>query len=104
MLVNCFTIDMNCILRSKKNLCGDFGTSIPQPLQCKNFYGNVYLFCVDANIPVIEICKKYDYRLLQSEVTLLEIDESKYNNKYQIHYTYESESVIMSYELSTNIC
>ncbi len=48
--------------------------------------GNLYLFCVDVNIDVVNICKQFDCNILG--IHEFKIDESKYNNNYQINRSF----------------
>jgi len=46
-----------------------------------------YLFCVDENININDICKKYHCKLIGS-IHRMTVDVLKYNNRHQIDYSY----------------
>ena len=92
MLVNCFVVNFfygNCKEKNMKELHKLFGENIPQYLQYEGGKGCNYLCCVDAIIDVIQICKDYGVEI--TKPSLLEIDDTKYNNQYQIHPTYTKD-------------
>ena len=93
MFVNCFTVTM--VSRFYKTILNgistEFGKNIPHSLP---FEGGTmgfitHLFCVDANVNVEEICKKYKCEM--GKLSKIQIEEQNYNNNYIIHYTYNKE-------------
>jgi hypothetical protein len=93
MFVNCFTVTMvsrfyETIL---KGISNDFGKNIPRSLP---FDGGTmgfitHLYCVDANVNVKEICKKYNCKI--GSLSKIQIEENIYNNNYIVSYTNTKE-------------
>jgi hypothetical protein len=74
-----------------KELSNEFGKNIPKSLQ---FDGGTlgfitHLFCVDDNVNIKEISKKYNYEI--SEPYKIEIEDSMYTNNYTIRPSYKKE-------------
>ena len=101
MIVQCFTLNMlrvtNTCFRRKN--CKDinivykeFGANIPKYLQYEGGQGRTFLFCVDASVNVINICRKYNYLVDDEDVHIMEIDDDTYNNSYTIYPTYDNDS------------
>jgi hypothetical protein len=93
MFVNCFTVTMssNIYKIAMKELSKEFGKNIPKSLP---FEGGTlgfitHLFCVDDNVNIEEICKKYNYNVGKSYK--IEIDDYMYNNNYTICNSYKKE-------------
>ena len=93
MFVNCFTVTMvsrfyETIL---KGISNEFGNNIPHSLPFEG--GTIgfitHLFCVDANVNVEEICKKYKCEM--GKLSKIQIEEHIYNNNYIICYTNSKE-------------
>jgi hypothetical protein len=91
MFVYCFT------LNSKKKLdeslanndksrfdavYDEFGQNIPKYCIYDGGIGSTYLFCVDVNVNITAICAKYNFSI--GSLYSIMIDESMYNNSYQI--------------------
>ena len=104
MFVNCFTI--NTLQRPKtiffllKNMLfknqptelpeimyKELGHNIPKYIEYESGMGLSYTFCVDANVNIKEICKKYNYDIGDT-LYKMEINENTYNNNFQLHPTY----------------
>lgn len=101
MIVNCFTVKVFHTNRIDiKNVFNEFGNNIPNYLQYEggSMDGCVFLFCVDINVDVEKICKKYNCDC--SRLEQLTIDCNKYNSSYTIHPNYKKYG---SYTLEPNI-
>ena len=90
MLVNFFTIKIIASIYENtiEKLNKDFGENIPKPLP---YEGGILgfitkLFCVDANINVEEISKKYNCEI--SELYKIDIENHTYNNNYKVNRNY----------------
>ena len=59
------------------------------------------LFCVDANVNVEEICKKYKCEM--GRLYKIPIEEHMYNNNYTIHNTYNKEGPQFCLELESRL-
>jgi hypothetical protein len=82
MLVYCFTLEI------KNNIDVDiiynsFGTNIPNYHKINN---NQYLFCVDKNINIKNICDNYKCQIIN--LFSMDINEYEYNNLYKIQFNY----------------
>ncbi len=68
-----------------------FGKNIPKYSELtylNHTNGNQhYLFCVDANVNVKQICTNYHYKYLLNQPQIY-IDNEKYNNQHQIIVQY----------------
>jgi len=101
MFVKCFTVTMSSGIYGVaiKELSNDFGKNIPRFSQYEGgkmgFITN--LCCVDANINVDEICKKYDYQMGLPEI--IRIENNMYNSDYTIYNTYNKEGPKFRLEL-----
>ena len=93
MFVKCFTVTISSIIYKNaiKQLSNEFGKNIPRfsPYEGGKMGFITNLCCVDANIDVEEICKKYDYKMGTPEKMLIE--DSMYNSNYTIYNTYNKE-------------
>jgi len=93
MFVKCFTVTMvaNIYETAIKQLSNEFGKNIPRflPYEGGKMGFITHLCCVDANIDVEEICKKYNYKMGNPEKMLIEA--SMYNSNYTIYNTYNKE-------------
>ena len=93
MFVKCFTVTSSSIIYKNaiKQLSNEFGKNIPRfsPYEGGKMGFITNLCCVDANIDVEEICKKYDYKMGTPEKMLIE--DSMYNSNYTIYNTYNKE-------------
>ena len=82
-----------------KQLSNEFGKNIPRFLPYEGgkmgFITN--LCCVDANINVEEICKKYNYEM--GTATKMLVEDSMYNSNYTIYNTYNKEGPAFRLEL-----
>ena len=90
MFVNCFTVTMSYKI-AMKELSKEFGKNIPKSLP---FEGGTlgfitHLFCVDDNVKIEEICKKYNCEI--SKPYKIEIEDYMYNNNYTIQTSYKKE-------------
>jgi len=93
MFVNIFTVTMSSTIyeTAMKELSNEFGKNIPKSLQ---FDGGTlgfitHLFCVDDNVNIEEICKKYNCEI--GEPYKIEIEDSMYTNNYTIRPSYKKE-------------
>ena len=93
MFANCFTVTMPYTIYkiAMKELSNEFGKNIPKSLQ---FDGGTlgfitHLFCVDENVNIEEICKKYNYEI--GNPYKIEIEDYMYNNNYTICNSYKKE-------------
>ena len=93
MFVNCFTVTMSSTIYkiAMKELSKEFGKNIPKSLP---FEGGTlgfitHLFCVDTNVSIAEICKKYNCVI--GKPYKIEIEDSMYNNNYTIRPSYKKE-------------
>ena len=93
MFANCFTVTMPYTIYkvAMKELSNKFGKNIPKSLQ---FDGGTlgfitHLFCVDENVNIEEICKKYNYEI--GNPYKIEIEDYMYNNNYTICNSYKKE-------------
>ena len=93
MFVNCFTITMSSSIckTAIKELSKEFGKNIPcfSPYEGGSLGFITHLCCVDTNINVEKICKKYDYKMGNSEQ--MQIKDNMYNSNYTIYNTYNKE-------------
>ena len=93
MFVNCFTVTMSSSIYkiAIKQLSNEFGKNIPRFSQYEGgkMGFNTNLCCVDTNVNVEEICKKYNYEM--GNPTKMLIEESMYNSNYTIYNTYNKE-------------
>ncbi len=105
MIVSCFTLNSSKI---KKNFFSsskifvdnfdniintiylEFGQNIPKYFKYSDNQYIKYLFCVDHNIDVITICKKYNFAI--NNLYEMEIEVDTYNNDYTIYPTYDSDN------------
>ena len=93
MFVNCFTVTMSSSIYTNaiKELSKEFGKNIPRFLPYEGgkmgFITN--LCCVDTDINVEKICKKYNYEMGNPEKMLIE--NNMYNSNYTIYNTYNKE-------------
>ena len=65
----------------------ELGNDIPKCFQYEGGMGLSFIFCVDANVNIGEICKKYNYDI-GTDLYTMKIDDKTYNNNYKIHPTY----------------
>jgi hypothetical protein len=93
MFVNIFTVTMSSTIyeTAMKEISNEFGMNVPKSLQ---FDGGTlgfitHLFCVDDNVNIKEICKKYNCEI--GEPYKIEIEDSMYNNNYTIRPSYKKE-------------
>ena len=96
MFVRCFTI--NTLQRPKRLfsffnqkelpelMYKELGNNIPKCFQYEGGMGLTFIFCVDSDVDIKRICKKYNYDIGDT-LYEMEIDEITYNNKYQIYPT-----------------
>jgi hypothetical protein len=96
MFVNCFVVNMKEITCSIEELCEQFGSNIPKYLEYEGGSGWPYLFCVDDDVDYVKICKANGYDIHPTCTTKLQIDKSTYNNKYQIHPTYNKSEYVLT--------
>ena len=96
MFVNCFVVNIKEITCSIEELCEQFGSNIPKYLEYEGGSGWPYLFCVDADVDYVKICKANGYDIHPTCTTKLQIDKSTYNNKYQIHPTYNKPEYVLT--------
>ena len=93
MFVNIFTVTMSSTIyeTAMKELSNEFGKNIPKSLPFEGgtlgFITN--LFCVDDNVSIEEICKKYNCDI--GKPYKLEIEDYMYNNNYTIQTSYKKE-------------
>lgn len=93
MFVKCFTVTMHSSIYHVviKQLSNEFGKNIPRFSQYEGgrmgFITN--LFCVDENIDVDKICKKYECQMGLPEK--MRIENTMYNSDYTIYNTYNKE-------------
>jgi hypothetical protein len=104
MFVHCFTINtlqrsksifsvlQNIVIRNHKKelpeiMYEELGHTIPKCLEYEGGMGLSFTFCVDENVDIKEICKKYNYDIGDT-LYRMEIDDHTYNNKYQVYPTY----------------
>jgi hypothetical protein len=97
MFVYCFTLNSKKLLDSTLKL-GDFdllvdqihkefGQNIPKYCHYDGGRGCTTLFCVDVNVNITAICAKYNLAI--GTLENIDIDESTYNNSYQIVPNYD---------------
>jgi len=100
--VNCFTVTIPSRISKIeiKQLSNEFGKNIPHfsPYEGGKMGFITHLCCVDANIDVEEICKKYNYEMGKLEKT--QIENSMYNSNYTIYNTYNKEGPIFRLQLT----
>ena len=93
MLVNCFTVKIVASVSETvvNELSNDFGANIPNPIPYEGgTLGFItYLFCVDLNVNVEEICKKYNCKV--GNQYKMEIDPTTYNSNYTINNSYKKD-------------
>ncbi len=91
MFVNYFTVKIPSATNFETiltNMSNEFGKNIPRHI----FYDGgklgiiTCLFCVDANVNIVQICKKYECEI--GEPFKMEIDDHTYNNNYTICSNY----------------
>jgi hypothetical protein len=93
MFVKCFTITLSSSIYKPAihQLSKEFGKNIPLFSLYEGgkmgFITN--LCCVDANINVEEICKKYNCEM--GNPTKMIIEDNMYNNNYTIYNTYNKD-------------
>ena len=101
MFVNCFTVTIAAQFykTTLKSITKDFGANIPKSLPHEGGpWGFInYLFCVNANVNIEEICRKNNCKM--SEPYKMKIEEHMYNDKYIIHNTYKKEGPPFRLEL-----
>ena len=102
MFVKCFTITMpSSIYKIAINqLSYEFGKNIPRfsPYEGGKMGFIANLYCVDENINVEEICKKYNYEMGTS--TKMLIEDNMYNSNYIIYNTYNKKGPLFRLELT----
>lgn len=102
MFVNCFTVTISCGIYKLaiKHLSKEFGKNIPRfsPYEGGKLGFITELCCVDANIDVEEICKKYNYKMGIPEK--MQIEDYMYNSNYTIYNTYNKEGPPFRLELT----
>ena len=90
--VNCFTVTMpSSIYKIGINqLSNEFGKNIPRfsPYEGGKMGFITHLCCVDTNVNVEEICKRYNYKMDRPEKILIE--DNMYNSNYTIYNTYNN--------------
>ena len=101
MFVNIFTVTMSSTIYkiAMKELSSEFGKNIPKSLP---FEGGTlgfitHLFCVDDNVNLEEICKKYNCDI--GKPYKLEIEDYMYNNNYRLHIQYKKKIIEYYLEL-----
>ena len=91
MFVNYFTVKILASTNFETiltNMSNEFGKNIPRHI----FYDGgklgiiTCLFCVDANVNIIQICKKYECEI--GEPFKMEIKDDTYNSNYTICSNY----------------
>jgi hypothetical protein len=101
MFVNIFVVIMVAQFSETtlKVISNEFGKNIPKSLPYEGGpWGFIsYLFCVDANVNIEEICKKNNCEM--KEPYKMKIEKHMYNNKYIIHNTYNKEELPFRLEL-----
>jgi len=102
MFVNCFTVTMPSSIYKFAiiQLSKDFGKNIPcfLPYEGGKMGFITHLCCVDANINVKEICKKYKYEM--GNPTKILIEDNMYNSNYTICNTYNKEGILFYLRLT----
>lgn len=102
MFVKCFNVTMlSSIYKTGiKQLSNEFGKNIPcfSPYEGGKMGFITHLCCVDANINVEKICKKYNYEIGNS--TKMLIEDNMYNSNYTIFNTYNKEGPKFRLELT----
>lgn len=84
MFVHYFTVHtLQSSAKTIEIIYKEFGENIP--IYLKYEYGDsvTYLFCVDIDIAVVEICKKHNCPV-GGPLFEIEIDEKIYNNSYKV--------------------
>jgi hypothetical protein len=98
----CFTVTMpSSIYKIGINkLSNEFGKNIPRfsPYEGGKMGFITHLCCVDSNINVEEICKKYNYEM--GNPTKMLVEDSMYNSNYTIYNTYNKEGPKFRLELT----
>ena len=93
MFVNCFTVTMptNISEIAIKELSEEFGKNIPKSLAFDRgyLYFNTYIFCLNENVNIEEICNKYNYEI--GKPYKIEIEDYMYNNNYILRISYKKE-------------
>ena len=93
MFVKCFTVTISANIYeiAIPQLSKEFGKNIPRfsPYEGGRMGFITNLCCVDANIDVEKICKKYNYEIGTQEEIL--IQNNMYNSNYTIYNTYNKE-------------
>ena len=105
MIVKCFTVALSSSIYKTaiKQLSNDFGKNIPRfSLYEGGKMGFITsLCCVDADVNVEEICKKYNYKMGDPEKILIE--DYMYNSNYTIYNTYNKEGPPFRLRLTTSV-
>jgi hypothetical protein len=83
MLVSCFTL---IIPDNIDIIYNEFGDNLPRYYKIENSNYSEYLFCVDVNINIKNICYKYNYKI--NNLYIMDINEKEYNNLYKIKFNY----------------
>ena len=103
MLVNCISINTlqrpktifsflkNVLIKTQPTelpeiMYKELGNNIPKFFQYEGGMGLTFIFCVDSNVDIKRICKKYNYDI-GDNLHKMEIDEITYNNNYQVYPT-----------------
>jgi len=101
MFVNIFVVIMVAQFSETtlKVITNEFGKNIPKSLPYEGGpWGFIsYLFCVDANVNIEEICKKNNCEM--KEPYKMKIEKHMYSNKYIIRNTYNKEELPFRLEL-----
>ena len=98
MFVKCFTI--NTLQRPKtifslfkpqqkelpEIMYKELGNNIPKCFQYEGGMGLTFIFCVDSDVDIKRICKKYNYDIGDT-LHKMQIDDITYNNNYQVYPT-----------------
>ena len=90
MFVNYFTLTMPTGIYeiAMNEISKEFDKNIPKSLPFNKgyLYFTTHIFCVDANINIEEICKKYNYEI--EKLYKIQIEDYMYNNNYKININY----------------
>jgi len=101
MYVNIFsvTVPSNISKIAMKELSKEFGENIPKSLPFEDgfLYFTTHIFCVDTNVNIEEICKKYNYDI--NKPYKIKIEDYMYNNNYTLHISYEKKVIEYYLEL-----
>ena len=105
MFVKCFTVTISASIYNTtiKQLSNEFGKNIPRflPYEGGNLGFITNLCCVDENINVEEICKKYDFKM--ETLTKMLIEDSMYNSNYTIYNTYNKDGPQFRLQLTKTV-